>query len=116
MGKTSITSSIEPNIDHPKKVIFMYKKLTYMPRMSNSHWRGGGKWELVSSGTIDQMAHKSQNNSCVKQACIKVPHVSSCPSLPIPYNYASIEPVSLKRGFSENDWHPMTRNMQITLQ
>ena len=33
-------------------------------------------------GIIDQMAHNSQNNICVKQACWKVPHISRCPSLP----------------------------------
>ena len=28
--------------------------------------------KLVSFGIIDQMAHKSQNNFCVKQACLMV--------------------------------------------
>ena len=40
----------------------------------------GGKWKVVSFGTIDQLANKSQYNFC-QQACIKVSQVSRCPSL-----------------------------------
>ena len=41
-------------------------------------------WLVLVGPIIDQMAHKSQNNFCVKQACLMVPHVSRCPSLPYP--------------------------------
>ena len=40
----------------------------------------GGKWKVVSFGTIDQLANKSQYNFC-QQACLKVPQISRCPSL-----------------------------------
>ena len=46
----------------------------------------GWKSKLVSFGIIDRMAHKSQNNLSVKQACLIVPHVSRCPSLPYTHN------------------------------
>ena len=71
--KSSITWSMDTDIDHPKKVISMWN-------MDLSITLQGGKWKVVSFGTIDQLANKSQYNFC-QQACLKVPQVSRCPSL-----------------------------------
>ena len=38
--------------------------------------------KLVSFGIIDQMAHKSQNNLCIKQACRILTSLNQCGSHP----------------------------------